>query len=143
MAPPARVRCPFNRKREVEDGSGEASHRLTETGYDATTDSALSVFVDAIARQDPRVRHLWFDVTTVARNATDDDAKLIEEGARASSSHTRRSARTTPGTRSSAGQLRWKYAPFLGVRSTAPTALRRASSCNEGHTLLPLSAPGT
>ena len=30
-------------------------------------DSALSVFVEAIARHDPRMRRVWFDVTTVVR----------------------------------------------------------------------------
>ena len=33
---------------------------------DPAVDQALSVFEDAIARQDPRARRLWFDVTTVA-----------------------------------------------------------------------------
>ena len=37
----------------------------------------LAVFVDAIAAHDPRVKQLWFDVTTVARNARDDTAKLL------------------------------------------------------------------
>jgi predicted TIM-barrel fold metal-dependent hydrolase len=55
----------------------QIAHLAGAGGYDATADSALSVFVDAVARRDPRVNQLWFDVTGVARNATDDDAKRI------------------------------------------------------------------
>lgn len=33
---------------------------------DPLVDQALSVFVDAIEKGDPRTRHLWFDVTSVA-----------------------------------------------------------------------------
>jgi predicted TIM-barrel fold metal-dependent hydrolase len=55
----------------------QIAHLAGSGGYDGTTDSALSVFVDAVARRDPRVNHLWFDVSGVARNATDDDARLI------------------------------------------------------------------
>lgn len=57
----------------------QIAHLAGAGGYDATTDSALSVFVDAIARQDRRVGNLWFDVTTVARDATPESAKLIAE----------------------------------------------------------------
>lgn len=55
----------------------QIAHLAGSGGYDATTDSALSVFVDAIARRDPRTARLWFDVTTVARDPTPDDARLI------------------------------------------------------------------
>lgn len=55
----------------------QIAHLAGAGGYDATTDSALSVFVDAIARHDPRAANLWFDVTTVARGMTDADAQLI------------------------------------------------------------------
>ncbi len=55
----------------------QIAHLAGFGGYDAVTDSALAVFVDAIARQDPRTRQLWFDVTTVARNATPGDANLL------------------------------------------------------------------
>ena len=35
-------------------------------GYEVPAgDQALQVFVDAIARKDPRAERLWFDVTTV------------------------------------------------------------------------------
>ena len=55
----------------------QIAHLAGSGGYDATTDSALSVFVDAIARRDSRTERLWFDVTTVARNATAAQAQLI------------------------------------------------------------------
>ena len=57
----------------------QIAHLAGAGGYDATTDSALSVFVDAIARHDPRAQRLWFDVTTVCRNMTSDDARLIAQ----------------------------------------------------------------
>lgn len=39
----------------------------TGPGYnDPPADSALSVIADAVARNDPRTKNLWFDVTTVA-----------------------------------------------------------------------------
>jgi uncharacterized protein len=46
---------------------------ITIRGRGAT----LPVFVDAIARHDPRARQLWFDVTTVTRNASPDALKQI------------------------------------------------------------------
>jgi predicted TIM-barrel fold metal-dependent hydrolase len=55
----------------------QIAHLAGSGGYDATTDSALSVFVEAIARQDPRTKQLWFDVTTVDRDATGENATLI------------------------------------------------------------------
>ena len=55
----------------------QIAHLAGYGGYDATTDSALSVFVDAIARRDRRTEKLWFDVTTVARNATPAVAQTI------------------------------------------------------------------
>ena len=36
-------------------------------GYDAATDSALSVFVDAIARHNARMKDVWFDAAAVVR----------------------------------------------------------------------------
>lgn len=38
-------------------------------GYDAATDSALSVFTDAIARHDARMTNVWFDAAVVVRAA--------------------------------------------------------------------------
>ena len=62
---------------EAPDVPVQIAHLAGSGGYDSTTDAALSVFVDAIARHDPRAKQLWFDVTTVARNATPEDAKLL------------------------------------------------------------------
>ena len=55
----------------------QIAHLAGAGGYDSTTDAALSVFVDAIVRHDPRAKQLWFDVTTVARNATPENARLL------------------------------------------------------------------
>jgi len=55
----------------------QIAHLAGAGGFDTTTDAALSVFVDAIARHDPRARQLWFDVTTVTRNASPDALKHI------------------------------------------------------------------
>lgn len=43
----------------------QIAHLAGAGGYDATTDSALAVFADAIASRDPRTDRLYFDVTTV------------------------------------------------------------------------------
>src|SRR6476661_8143122 len=45
----------------------QIAHLAGAGGYDAVTDSALSVFTDAIARHDPRMKHVWFDAATVVR----------------------------------------------------------------------------
>jgi len=45
----------------------QVAHLAGGGGYDATTDSALSVFVEAIARHDARMKNVWFDVATVVR----------------------------------------------------------------------------
>ena len=55
----------------------QIAHLAGSGGYDATTDSALSVFAEAIARRDARAEKLWFDVTTVARNASAPEAEAI------------------------------------------------------------------
>lgn len=55
----------------------QIAHLAGAGGYDTTTDRALSAFVDLIARRDPRAQRLWFDVTTVDRNATPADLGLI------------------------------------------------------------------
>ena len=62
---------------EARDVPVQIAHLAGAGGYDSTTDAALSVFVDAVTRHDPRVRRLWFDVTTVSRNATVDDLRLL------------------------------------------------------------------
>jgi predicted TIM-barrel fold metal-dependent hydrolase len=43
----------------------QIAHLAGAGGYDADVDSALGIMVDAIAKHDPRVRNLWFDVTAV------------------------------------------------------------------------------
>ena len=55
----------------------QIAHLAGWGGYDAVTDSALSLFVDAIERRDPRAERLWFDVTTSSRGATPAGAQLI------------------------------------------------------------------
>jgi predicted TIM-barrel fold metal-dependent hydrolase len=45
----------------------QIAHLAGAGGYDAATDSALSVFTDAIARHDPRMKNVWFDATVVVR----------------------------------------------------------------------------
>lgn len=51
----------------------QIAHLAGAGGYDAATDSALSVFTDAIARQDPRMKNVWFDATTVVRSTMSPD----------------------------------------------------------------------
>jgi predicted TIM-barrel fold metal-dependent hydrolase len=55
----------------------QIAHLAGAGGFDATADSALSVFVEAIARKDPRASNLWFDVTTVDRGVSPAGAQLI------------------------------------------------------------------
>jgi predicted TIM-barrel fold metal-dependent hydrolase len=57
----------------------QIAHLAGAGGYsDPLIDQALSVFVEAIAKGDPRTKQLYFDVTTVARaDTTDAQAKLI------------------------------------------------------------------
>jgi len=45
----------------------QIAHLAGGGGYDAATDSALSVFTDAITRHDPRMKNVWFDATAVVR----------------------------------------------------------------------------
>jgi len=44
----------------------QIAHLAGAGGYDSTVDAALAVFVDAIAKHDPRTRRLTFDVAGVA-----------------------------------------------------------------------------
>jgi predicted TIM-barrel fold metal-dependent hydrolase len=56
----------------------QIAHLAGAGDYDPVTDSALSVFVEAIARHDPRVKNLWFDVTSVVMaGITPEKAKLV------------------------------------------------------------------
>ena len=45
----------------------QIAHLAGSGGYNATTDSALSVFTEAIADRDPRLKNVWFDVSGVVR----------------------------------------------------------------------------
>jgi predicted TIM-barrel fold metal-dependent hydrolase len=45
----------------------QIAHLAGSGGYDAVTDSALSVFADAIARNDTRLKNVWFDGAVVVR----------------------------------------------------------------------------
>jgi predicted TIM-barrel fold metal-dependent hydrolase len=45
----------------------QIAHLTGSGGYDPATDSALSVFVDAIARHDARMKNVWFDAAVVVR----------------------------------------------------------------------------
>jgi predicted TIM-barrel fold metal-dependent hydrolase len=62
---------------EARDIPVQIAHLAGAGGYDSTTDAALSVFVDAIARRDSRARRLWFDVTSVNMRGPADDTKLM------------------------------------------------------------------
>src|SRR5882724_1424729 len=45
---------------------------------DPPVDAALGVFIDAIEKKDPRTKHLWFDVATVAdADATSEQARYL------------------------------------------------------------------
>jgi predicted TIM-barrel fold metal-dependent hydrolase len=56
----------------------QIAHLAGAGDYDTTTDAALNVFVEAIARHDPRVKNLWFDVTSVVlAGISPDKAKLV------------------------------------------------------------------
>lgn len=46
----------------------QIAHLAGSGGYAADTDSALSVFTDAIAKRDPRMKNVWFDATAVVRS---------------------------------------------------------------------------
>jgi len=51
----------------------QIAHLAGAGGYDAATDSALSVFTEAIAKHDARMKNVWFDVTTVVQSAMSPD----------------------------------------------------------------------
>ena len=62
----------------------QIAHLAGAGGYDdPLVDQALSVFVDAIEKGDPRAKRLYFDVTSVALpNATADQASLLARSIR-------------------------------------------------------------
>jgi len=51
----------------------QIAHLAGSGGYDAATDSAMSVFVNAIANNDPRMKNVWYDATVVVRPAMSPD----------------------------------------------------------------------
>jgi predicted TIM-barrel fold metal-dependent hydrolase len=56
----------------------QIGHLAGAGGYDDATDSALSVFTDAIAKHDARIKNVWFDATAVVRpDMSPDDLKRI------------------------------------------------------------------
>jgi len=56
----------------------QIAHLAGAGDYDAATDSALSVFTDAIARHDSRMKNVWFDTSAVVRpNMSPDDLQRI------------------------------------------------------------------
>jgi predicted TIM-barrel fold metal-dependent hydrolase len=55
----------------------QIAHLAGAGTFDATADSALSVFVEAIARKDSRTNNLWFDVTTVDRGLSPAGAQIL------------------------------------------------------------------
>ncbi len=64
---------------EAPDATIEIAHLAGAGGYDdPTTDEALSVFVKAIERKDPRMKDIYFDVSGIAiAGAWEDKAGLI------------------------------------------------------------------
>src|SRR5262245_14621369 len=48
----------------------QIAHLAGAGGYPATTDAALGVFTDAIAKKDPRMKNVWFDAAVVVRAET-------------------------------------------------------------------------
>ena len=53
----------------VPDVPVQIAHLTGSGGYDVATDAALSVFTDAIAKRDARMKNVWFDATVVTRPA--------------------------------------------------------------------------
>jgi predicted TIM-barrel fold metal-dependent hydrolase len=47
----------------------QIAHLAGAGGYDDTTDSALGVFTDAIAKHDARMKNVWFDASAVVQAA--------------------------------------------------------------------------
>jgi predicted TIM-barrel fold metal-dependent hydrolase len=56
----------------------QVAHLAGSGGYDDDADAVMGIFAQAFARHDPRVRHLYFDVTTnVMPDSSPDDLKRI------------------------------------------------------------------
>ena len=52
------------------DVSVQIAHLAGSGGFPATTDSALGIFTEAIAKRDARMKNVWFDATAVVRPDT-------------------------------------------------------------------------
>lgn len=58
----------------------QIGHLAGAGGYSTATDMALSVFTDAIAKHDARMKKVWFDTTVVVRpNMSPDELQRIAE----------------------------------------------------------------
>ncbi|HEX3144385.1 MAG TPA: amidohydrolase family protein [Pyrinomonadaceae bacterium] len=56
----------------------QIAHLAGSGGYDDATDAALSVFTDALAKHDVRMKKVWFDAAVVVRpNSTTDQLERI------------------------------------------------------------------
>jgi predicted TIM-barrel fold metal-dependent hydrolase len=56
----------------------QIAHLAGAGGFDSTIDSALSVFTEAIAKHDARMKNVWFDATVVVRpSMSPDDLQRI------------------------------------------------------------------
>jgi predicted TIM-barrel fold metal-dependent hydrolase len=56
----------------------QIAHLAGSGGYDDATDAAVSVFTDAIAKHDLRMKNVWFDAAVVVRpNSTPDQLERI------------------------------------------------------------------
>src|SRR5207249_9333537 len=51
---------------EAPDIPIQIAHLAGWGGYDNATDEAAAVFGEALSKHDPRVAHLYFDLTTIA-----------------------------------------------------------------------------
>ncbi len=58
----------------------QIAHLAGAGGYNSATDSALGVFIDAIAKRDTRMKNVWFDAAAVVRpTMSPDDLQRIAE----------------------------------------------------------------
>src|SRR5262245_14518529 len=62
----------------VPDVLVQIAHLAGSGGYDSETDAALGTFTEAIAKNDSRMKNVWFDATVVVRSSmSPDDLKRI------------------------------------------------------------------
>lgn len=100
----------------------QIAHLAGSGGYDAATDAALSVFTDAIAIHDRRVKNVWFDVTTVVQPETPgDDLQRIARRIRQIGADRvlyGSDAATTPLAYPKAGWMAFRRLPLTGTEFT-------------------------